>query len=155
MKILASILIVLFGYSLVLACSCSKPTETDKEEILEETLVVFSGKVISTNLTSDKQGAEVKFQILRGWKGIETNEIVIRTASESAACGYTFRTNETYLVYGFGNPHFTTTCYMMLVDETKVRKKFGEGKNFQELPTFKVEEGFFSSIWRKIVSFFS
>jgi hypothetical protein len=160
MKILASVFILLLGYNLCLACSCLEPTEKSRDEALQNAPVIFYGKVISTDNSSEEKPfnkTKVRFHVLRAWKGAETNEIVINTPSESSACGYSFRKDETYTVYAFGNPPGTTSCSMMLVDEKRVREVFGEGQSFEELPLPQPEtaESFWSWFWREISSIFT
>jgi hypothetical protein len=160
MKILASVFILFFGYNLAAACSCLEPTDESKAEALKNASVIFYGKVISIDNSSEEKPfpkTKAKFHVLRAWKGVKKNEIVITTPSESSACGYPFRKDETYTVYAFGNPPGTTSCSMMLVDEKRVREIFGEGQSFEDLPPPQLEtaESFWSWLWRKINSVFS
>ena len=154
MKIFAAIFILFFGYNLVSACSCRAITEELKDKALRDSPFVFEGKVIATDKSwfNPSDDVDVEFQVLRAWKGVEKNEINIKTPSDSAACGYSFKKNSTYFVYAHGNPPRTITCTMMLVDEARIRQTLGEGKAFENLPQ---EEGFFAWLWRKITSIFS
>ncbi len=155
MKIFVSILVLLFAYNLVSACSCSQPTEVGKINAVKNAQIIFSGKVISIVPAENYQN-RVKFHVLKSWKGVDTNEIVITTASESSACGVNFRVGETRLVYSFSNPPSTSSCTMFLVDGKLVNEILGEGKSFEDLPSPQPEsEGFFSWLWRKITSIFS
>lgn len=160
MKILVSILFLFFGYNLASACSCLTPTDESKDEALQNASFIFRGKVVSTSESEKEQPfrkTEVKFHLQRAWKGVEKNEIVITTPAESAACGFPFKKNETYLVYAHGNPANTTSCTMMQVDENRVRETFGDGKSFEQstLPPTEKTEGFWARLWRKITSIFS
>lgn len=158
MKIFGSILILLFAYNLISACSCKSSTEEDKINAVKNASIIFSGKVISIVPTENYQN-KVKFHVLKSWKGLETNEIVVTTSSESSACGVNFTVGETRTVYSFSNPPSTSSCSMMLVDGKLVREMLGEGKNFEDLPAPQAEtketEGFFTWLWRKITSIFS
>jgi hypothetical protein len=159
-KILASIFILFLGYNLAPACSCLESTDELRAEALQNASVIFYGKVISTDNSSEEKPfskIKVSFHVLKAWKGVETNEIVITTASETSACGYPFRKDETLTVYAFGNPPNTSSCSMQLVDEKRVREVFGEGQSFEELPPpqTEAEESFWSRLWRKITSIFS
>lgn len=160
MKILASIFILFFGCNLAAACSCLEPTDESKAEALKNASVIFYGKVISIDNSSEEKPfpkIKVKFHVLRAWKGVEKNEIVVTTPSATSACGYNFVKNETYTVYANGNPPNTVSCLMMLVDEKRVREVFGEGQSFEDSPPPQPEtaEGFWSWFWRKINSVFS
>ncbi len=154
MKIFGSFLILFFGYYAALACSCANTGDTGKDKAIVDSPIIFQGKVISiqSSWSSPADDHKVKFQVLRVWKGVETNEIIIETPSEPSACGYSFQEDSTYVVYAHGNPLFTNTCSMMAVDEERVRKVLGEGKNFENSLQ---PEGFTSWLWRKITSFFS
>ncbi len=162
MKILASIFILFFGYNLAPACSCLEPADEKKAEALKNASVIFYGKVISIDNSSDEKPfnkIKAKFHVLRAWKGVEKNEIVITTPSASSACGYNFVKDETYTVYANGNPPNTVSCSMMLVDEKRVREVFGEGQSFEDSPPpqpkAEAAEGFWSWLWRKISLVFS
>jgi len=155
MKIFGSILILLFAYNLISACSCKSSTEADKINAVKNAPIIFSGKVISIVPTENYQN-RVKFHVLKSWKGLEINEIVVTTASESSACGVNFTVGETRMIYSFSNPPSTSSCSMMLVDEKLVREILGEGKSFEDLPAPQSEtESFFAWFWRKITSVFS
>lgn len=157
MKILVSVVFLLFSYNLASACSCLKPTESSKAEAIKDASTIFYGKVISVNFT-EKNQIEAKFHVLRSWKGLETNEIVVTTAPTSAACGVNFTVGDTKLIYGFGNPPSTGSCSMLTVDENKLRETLGEGKNFENMPSqpeIQESESFFTRLWQKITSIFS
>ncbi len=149
---------IFFAYNLALACSCKSSTEEDKINAVKNASIIFSGKVISIVPTKNYQN-RVKFHILKSWKGLETNEIVVTTASESSACGVNFTVGETRMIYSFSNPPSTSSCSMMLVDGKLVREILGEGKSFEDLPAPQTEtketEGFFAWLWRNITSIFS
>lgn len=160
MKIFVSILILFFAYNLVSACSCLTPTDESKDEALKNASFIFRGKVVSANESDEGKpfnNTKIRFDVSRAWKGVEKNEIVINTPLESAACGYSFKMNETYLVYAHGNPAATTSCTMMQVDENRVREAFGDGKSFEQsaLPPTETTEGFWARLWHKITSIFS
>lgn len=155
MKVFGSILILFFAYNLVSACSCKSSSEADKINAVKNASIIFSGKVISIVPTENYQNS-VKFHVLKSWKGLETNEIIVTTASESSACGVNFTVGETRMIYSFSNPPSTSSCSMMLVDGKLVSEMLGEGKSFEDLPLPQPEsEGFFAWLWRKITSIFS
>lgn len=87
----------------VSACSCAPPG-TPQEE-LNRSDAVFAGQVesIQDSLTSGFMGPgqdyDVTFDIMRVWKGPETDTLKVKTSSSSASCGYSFQEGEDYLVY--------------------------------------------------------
>lgn len=158
MKVFGSILILLLSYSISLACSCVPPNDESKDRALKDTSVIFSGKVISTEKAPNEYQVSVKFQVLKSWKGVQTRETFVTTASDSAACGYNFEKDKTYTVYGYGNGKTPNTnlCSMLMVDEKRVKEAYGEGKSTQNSEAApKTEQGFWSGVWRKITSIFS
>ncbi len=91
------------------ACSCAQlPPPLD---FLEASDAVFSGRVLSVEgipLQNDPDGidipVEVTFQVSKVWKGPSDGTLVVETSLEGSLCGLgrTFRINEEYLVYAFG-----------------------------------------------------
>ncbi|HEX8249652.1 MAG TPA: hypothetical protein VF599_15855 [Pyrinomonadaceae bacterium] len=155
MKITAAILILFFSYNLALACSCQSPNDAAKDAAVRSSPVIFQGKVVSINRGwfSQSTDVEVKFQVLRAWKGVETNEVIVKTSAHSSACGYSFKEDSTYTVYAYGNPSMTNTCTMLTVDENRVRQSLGEGRVFENSPS--QQENFFGWFWQKFTSIFS
>ena len=116
-KLIISAIAVAFfmlGASDVFACSCL--ADNDKSErkkvktAYKEATAVFTGKVMEVTRKSDS--LLVKFKIETIWKGISTKETVVRTAENSAMCGFNFEVGKKYLVYAGGkgeNPE-TNIC---------------------------------------------
>ena len=158
MKIFVSVLFLLFSYNLASACSCLAPTDASKLEAIKNASVIFYGKVISVN-PGENSRINARFQVLKSWKGSEKREIVVTTASDSAACGVNFNVGETALIYSLENPPSANSCTMLLVDEKLVRETLGEGKNLETNAPPKAEtqqkKGFLTRFWRKITSVFS
>lgn len=156
MKIIASILILFLAYNAVSACNCSMPNEEKKKDAVKTSSAIFLGKVISMTPAENSE-IDVKFQVLESWKGVETNEIIIKTSS--SMCGAKFNVGETKMIYSNGTPPSVNVCSMLLVDEKLVRETLGKGKRFEDLPApqpeTKESEGFFAWLWRKITSIFS
>ncbi len=79
----------------VSACSCIPPgaprVERDRSD------AVFAGRVRS--IVQVDYTLFVQMEVDVSWKGADQAEIVIRTANNSAACGYAFERGKTYLVY--------------------------------------------------------
>lgn len=93
--------------STALACSCVPPPPP--QEALAQSEAVFSGKVVSIT-TEEIPGAEgtgllrrraVVLEVASAWKGVSSLQITIRTAFDSAGCGYDFVEGERYLVYTY------------------------------------------------------
>ncbi|MGB5372929.1 MAG: hypothetical protein WBN15_04030 [Polyangiales bacterium] len=80
------------------ACSCMKVTPS---EGLSASYAVFTGEVteIEPNTATRFGGIEITLRVTRVWKGDIGEQVEVRTAGNSAACGYSFVKGETYLVY--------------------------------------------------------
>jgi hypothetical protein len=156
MKVFAAILILIFAYNAVSACNCSSPNEEKKKEAVKTSSAIFFGKVISVTPAENGE-INVKFHVLESWKGVETNEIIIKT--NRSMCGAKFNVGESKIIYSYGTPPSANVCSMLLVDEKLVRETFGDGKRFDEMPAPQAEtqetEGFFAWLWRKITLIFS
>ncbi len=96
LSILLYILSLPFYSSTGLACSCLPPG-TPQEE-LGKMDAVFTGKVLEGKGKFNST-TEVKFSVSETWKGVNTKEVVIYTAMDSAACGVYFEKDKEYLVY--------------------------------------------------------
>ncbi len=85
------------------ACSCIAPP--GPLEAMEDADFVFTGKVESIIPVNDEYSNSlfVKFSIRTQWKGDLSEEVFVKTADNSAACGYNFKRNQSYLVYGYVN----------------------------------------------------
>ncbi|NMH75420.1 hypothetical protein HF078_20275 [Bacillus sp. RO2] len=96
LSILLSILSLPFYSPTSYACSCLAPG-TPQEE-LEKMDAVFTGKVLEVDEKYNST-TEVKLSVTETWKGVDTKEVIIYTAMDSAACGVNFEKNKDYLVY--------------------------------------------------------
>lgn len=88
--------------SVTYACSCVMPAEP--LEALENSAAVFTGKVVDIKeskgtIISSADPAEVTFEVVSSWKGVETNKVKLTTELSSASCGFTFTEGESYIVY--------------------------------------------------------
>lgn len=85
------------------ACSCAPPSDPRAE--LEHADAVFSGRVLEVEPEGEERGFRrlaVRFALDRVWKGVpEGDEVTVRTAEQSATCGYAFEPGEEYLVYAY------------------------------------------------------
>ena len=108
----------------VFACSCMVDNEQSNVEQIQTSYgkadAVFYGKAIEVkrqtvkdeSLGTNYQYLRVKFKVEMSWKGQTTREIIVRTAGNSAACGFLFKAGQRYLVYAHrsGNGLQTTNC---------------------------------------------
>lgn len=92
------------------ACSCAAPPEDLTESVtqsLEDADIVFLGNVdsVSTAQEADKHtGAKIQtttFHVLESWKGEEGTRITTKIDIQCCVCGYRFRKNKEYLVFGY------------------------------------------------------
>ncbi len=61
---------------------------------------MFYGEVTEVNRQEDS--VTVKLMVSRSWKGTVKREMIIRTAQNSAMCGFNFETGKKYIVYAVG-----------------------------------------------------
>jgi hypothetical protein len=106
-------LFVLLNISLPLpSCSCVPPG-SPKEE-LENSSVVFQGKVIkiTDELFNSLQLHKVEFKVSMVWKGEITEDMSIRTfPGKGGDCGYVFKEGIEYLIYVYGpKPYIVSNC---------------------------------------------
>ncbi|HYO90079.1 MAG TPA: hypothetical protein VEQ40_00505 [Pyrinomonadaceae bacterium] len=117
------------------ACTCVPPPSV--AESLSQAGAVFSGKVLQVKRVkgSEQDGlwqVEVVFAVNTSWKGARQRVISVFTASQSAACGYSFMRGRTYLVYAGESQGklATTICSRTkrLKDARLDLKELGAGK---------------------------
>lgn len=108
--ILPLLFVSLFAFqpTAVFACSCIVPMPP--VESMEASAAVFAGRVtdieeLSVDSTiGSLTNLSVTFNVSEVWKGPEDATLTIRTADNSAACGYNFEEGKEYLVYAYTNP---------------------------------------------------
>lgn len=76
------------------ACSCMATTF---EQARSESAAIFEGRVVGVDV--EDSALVVHFRVTQAWRGVEHEIVDVRTARDSAACGYAFETNAVYLVY--------------------------------------------------------
>ena len=81
------------------ACSCAGPPPPPMEALAQSDHV-FHGTVVSID-TSDPTRHFVRFEPHAVWKGSAEEELEVRTASSSAACGVLFVQGLDYVVYAY------------------------------------------------------
>lgn len=97
--------LLVLNISLVNACSCIQPAPP--LESLEQSSAVFAGKVVDItvprriNIRSDDP-IKVTFEVSQIWKGPDYKTIILTTARDGVSCGYSFKENEEYIVYTYG-----------------------------------------------------
>jgi hypothetical protein len=90
----------LFVFTRALPCSCTPPKPPADE--YAQRSAVFIGIVRSIEYDSTRgfqSSIRVTFEITKAWKGVPPNTVVIYTAENSAACGYSFIKDTAYVVY--------------------------------------------------------
>lgn len=96
----------------VRACSCLPPLPP--AESLAAADVVFRGSVVA--LATTDVGVTATLRVRTVWKGPIASLLSVRTADNSAACGYPFRSGADVIVYahavpvGGGSALMTTSC---------------------------------------------
>src|SRR5690606_6032663 len=79
------------------ACSCIAPPPP--KVAAEQASRVFEGEV--TGIERGEGGVVATFHVLRGWKGVSEQEVEVRTADSSAACGLGFAEGQRWLLYAY------------------------------------------------------
>lgn len=93
-----------------LACRCVPPPPPS--EAAAESDAVFQGIVAAIEVVNDFD-LHVKFDVSAVWKGPTAPTLVVRTANNSAACGYAFEAGAEYIVYAWQSAEaglHTNTC---------------------------------------------
>ena len=108
--IVGSLLVV--NTAIVNACSCIQPTSP--QESLEKSTAVFAGKVIDIDIpngivVSSADPVKVTFRVSKIWKGPDYKTLILTTARNGASCGYSFKENEEYIVYAYGEEDTLST----------------------------------------------
>jgi len=121
--LLVASLLTLAPTAVALACSCMRSTPG---EALDRSTSVFEGRVLEVTPFEERRdvtleggclddacreslsettesvqvsGFSVRFSVTRRWKGVSSEEVVVRTARDSAACGFAFEVGQDYVVY--------------------------------------------------------
>jgi hypothetical protein len=182
MKILVSSLILFFSYNLASACVCINTNSSDVQarNYLKSVKAIFYGEVVSISekSTIDNNSNKnidfwdgyhtVKFKVFRAWKGIDNSEVNVEADLESS-CNCHLEVGSKVTVYAFENkelniPFMMNYCSINHFDDEKMKREYGEGKVFEQFTQLTSQlsaapnensQGFWSSIWKKITSFFS
>jgi hypothetical protein len=98
-------LAVSFAAATAWACSCMPYPDDPREAVQrawDDSDAVLSGEVTGQRpiaVEGEPRAIEVTFDVARRWKGPDGAQVRIRTADNSAACGYNFDTGAQYLVF--------------------------------------------------------
>jgi MYXO-CTERM domain-containing protein len=80
------------------ACSCDQPPPP--AERAAAVAAVFEGYVLDTTLDSQGTTRTVHYQVLRAWKGVHADTVVmVTTGSDGASCGIDAEVHTSYLIY--------------------------------------------------------
>lgn len=111
MKALVVALMLLLGAGSAIACSCLPPGPPKDHLALVD--VVFAGTADSVRYLTDTTSVlgtryevngdvEVRFRLRASWKGVRSDTIlVVKTPSNSGACGFHFEARQDYVVYAW------------------------------------------------------
>lgn len=80
------------------ACKCML---LEPAAAVEQASAVFEGRVVEVAdvASSPMPRRQVTFRVVRVWKGMQSEQAVLTTAGESAACGIDFVRDQNYVVY--------------------------------------------------------
>jgi hypothetical protein len=94
---LVSIVFFALGAERARACSCATQ---EREAAFEAAASVFEGRVTAID---HPQGSPVvvTLDVVRTWKGADGETFTLRTQAQSSACGYSFETGRSYLIYTY------------------------------------------------------
>ena len=137
-KIILSLFIVVsllfLNTAIVNACSCAQPSPP--KESLEQSCAVFAGRVVDIDVpsgivNSSADPVKVTFEVSKIWKGPDYKTLVLTTARDEASCGYSFKQNEEYIIYAYGeeNKLSTDICSRtrLLTNAQEDLQELGEG----------------------------
>ena len=175
MKILASILFVIFSFNSAFAHTCvtySRLSDKEHTEKLQEIDAIFYGEVISIgepnyNQNEFKYGTHIlRIKVLRVWKGIDTDEVSVAYLRAyqpfDKEIGGIGTKKLFYAQKSKDDSNFHVRyCSFTLFDDERMKRELGEEKVIEEpAPLLLPEqsdttESFWSGIWQRINSFFS
>lgn len=97
-KIICLLVMSLVAIDIIYACECATPESPAIE--LSKAEAVFTGKVIKIDKSKYNESIlNVKFKVLKAYKGISDEFIVVNTSYSGFSCGFPFVENEEYLIY--------------------------------------------------------
>jgi hypothetical protein len=103
---LVSVVWLLLVPSVGLACTCTldipllrKPEEQQIKIARKRAKAVFLGRVVGIDVNERNKTYRARISVLRSWKNVSADEVVISGTTVCCICEYVFHVGETYLVY--------------------------------------------------------
>lgn len=85
------------------ACSCLAPLSPEKEYSAVD--AVFTGRAYRIDPTRSLDGQEtfdIRIEVLKAFKGVkEKSTVAVRTPRDEKLCGFPFKLDKEYLVFGY------------------------------------------------------
>jgi MYXO-CTERM domain-containing protein len=121
------------------ACSCMA---VSVEDAIANSAAIVEARVVSVD-PGEEGSVVVTLAVTQSWRGVETEQMVVRTSESSASCGYSFEVGVTYLVYADGTPDAWTVSLCsrtaVMTDATADREALGAGTIPVEIENEPVE----------------
>lgn len=158
MKQLIIILTLTFAYQAITACSCGEYlidlpikemgwTQSKSDRISSFSDIIFAGKLIQKaeileeellyqNQKSQRQRIEMKFELIKSYKGRLSDTILIRTNKGSDACGFSAKLESECLIFanqngnGFYYTYRSDCCKS--ISKNREEKRYNKYINFLE-----------------------
>lgn len=109
-----------------IACSCNRTPDPPCRSYWE-TPVIFEGVVTEFVPVEDNsngyENRRAKLIVKKAYKGINENEVFIFTGDGGSDCGFPFKKDESYLIYGYGENGYLTTNYCTRTRSIKYAKE--------------------------------
>ena len=108
--VILAVLMIVGPDRAALACSCMAYPADEAQAVAvawPKADVIFLGKVtaIKSGIPGASRWRGVTLEVEQRWKGLpEDLPVVVRTASNSAACGYPYDLGRSYVVFAYRNP---------------------------------------------------
>ncbi|MBS1797562.1 MAG: hypothetical protein JSS81_27310 [Acidobacteria bacterium] len=161
MKMPLGLVILFFALAPAFAHSCAafeNLSDREHEEKLRETDAIFEGEVAAVTDLGDRSYL-LEIKVSRVWKGDKTREITVVYGNP---CGTPApATGEKRIVYAFGrkNEKYLTVDCCPSFDDARMKLFYGAGEPVAENAAQAPNEdapaaGFWSRLWKQIVSFF-
>lgn len=126
------------------ACSCAAPPPVADD--VERKTAVFVGTVM--DIAEPRKGAvqssadprAVLFEVTRAWKGVETTQVVVRTARGEESCGYEgFAVGQEYIVFAYGDEELLKTGLCERTKPVGAAAEELEALGFADVPSVGVD----------------
>lgn len=145
--LMCSLIVIHFSFpTAAFACSCAGPEPV--KAAFERNSVIFSGKALlihdpkNGRVNSSTDPLFVLFEVDSSWKGPTDSQIIVKTARESASCGFEFEEAQNYIVYAhtYDKELETSICdrTAVLAEAEEDLNVLGKGRN--DLTTVSLED---------------